>query len=284
MKKHLRIAWESKKNRLRRNLREAMGETLAAVGLVTAMAAVTLILVVGYTWLTTLPALKVREVVVRGCRELTEKEVIALAEVPSQPNILTVNTILLARRLEANPWVRKAYVGRELPDRLVIIVKERTAVALLQDEGALYLLDEEGDPFKKLEAGDEANLPVLTGFTKGKKVNAPLVKKAISLIKHVSESQDLPAVGAASEVHADETFGLSLFTDRGLCLQMGFEGYENKLRKLAPVLADLEHKGLSAGFLLIDLNDPGKINVQKRAIDAPLRGPGNNAMPKGYRM
>ena len=58
----------------------------------------------------------------------------------------------------------------------------------------------------------------------------------------------------------------SLFTDTGLCLQLGFDGYESKLKRLIPVMADLDRKNLKTSFLLIDLNDATKINVQQRNI------------------
>jgi hypothetical protein len=47
-------------------------------------------------------------------------------------------------------------------------------------------------------------------------------------------------------------------------LQLGFEGYEAKLKSLAVVMADMERKNLKTGFMLIDLTNPEKINVQPR--------------------
>ncbi|MEI7673544.1 MAG: hypothetical protein WCK00_15665, partial [Deltaproteobacteria bacterium] len=75
-----------------------------------------------------------------------------------------------------------------------------------------------------------------------------------------------------------------LFTNTGLCLQLGFDGYENKLKRLTPVMADLDRKNLKTGFLLIDLSDPAKINVQRRNILEPA-GPKRQASAgKGFRI
>ncbi len=181
------------------------------------------------------------------------------------------------------PGSGRSSSGGSFPDRLVILVRERKAVALLQGEEGLYLLDGEGTPFKKLEPDEESDLPILTGCVREGKTDEALVKKSLALLNYLAGCKDIPAIGTVSEIHGNETFGLSLFTDTGLCLQLGFDGYENKLKRLTPVMADLDRKNLKAGFLLIDLSDPAKINVQQRNI--LTRGPAGPAgAGKGYRM
>jgi cell division protein FtsQ len=241
-------------------------------------------LLIGYDWVVRCPYLTVRETVVRGCKELTEKEILTLAAVRPSANILTVNPEAIARRIQSNPWIREVFIGREFPDRLVIVVRERTAVALLQGEGGLTLLDSNGASFKKLDPGDEANLPVLTGFVSGGRTNEALVKNALALLTYLAGSKVTPAIGTVSEIHGNETFGLSLFTDTGLCLQLGFDGFESKFQRLTPVMADLDRKNLKVGFLLIDLSDPAKVNVQQRNLLTPAGPAGAARAGKGYRM
>jgi cell division protein FtsQ len=281
MKKPFRLQLEAKKHRLKRHAGEVLREIGRAVFLTVGIAAVTALLLFGYDWTIRSSYLSIRETVVRGCKELTEKEILTLAAVRPAANILTLNPDAIARRIRANPWVQEVFIGREFPDRVVIVVRERKAVALLQKEGGLYLLDSNGAPFKRLESGDEPNLPVLTGFVQEGRTDEALVMKSIALLIYLAGAKDIPAIGAVSEVHGNETFGLSLFTDTSLCLQLGFDGYENKLQRLIPVMADLDRKNLKAGFLLIDLSDPTKINVQQRNIIEPARTAGAG---KGYRM
>ena len=284
MKKGFRQQLEAKKHRARRHAGGVIRELGRVVLLTGAIAAVAASLLIGYDWIIRSPYLAVRETVVRGCKELTEKEILTLAAVRPSANIFAVNPDAIARRIRSNPWISEVFVGREFPDRLVIVVRERTAVALLQREGGLYLLDRDGAPFKKLESGDEANLPVLTGFVSGGRINEPLVKQSIALLNYLAGSNDTPAIGAVSEVHGNETFGLSLFTDTGLCLQVGFDGFESKFQRLTPVMADLDRKNLKVGFLLIDLSDPAKVNVQQRNILPPAGPSGAARAGKGHRM
>ena len=284
MKKLFRLQLEAKKNRLRRRAGEVLREIGRAVLLTGAIVLVTAALLIGYDRILCSPDLRIRETVVKGCHELTEKEILTLASLPAPSNMLTINRDAIARRVRANPWVQEVFVGREFPDRLVIVVRERKAVALIERDNGLFLVDSEGTPFKKLETGEESNLPVLTGCVRGGILDETLVKKSLSLLNDLAGIKDGPQIGNISEIHGNETFGLSLFTDAGLCLQLGFDGYENKLKRLTPVMADLDRKNLKTGFLLIDLSNPAKINVQRRNVLEPA-GPRKPAgAGKGFRM
>lgn len=284
MKKPFHMQLEAKKNRLRRRAGEVLREIGRVILLTGAIVFITAALVIGYDRILRSPDLRVRDTVVKGCQELTEKEILTLASVRSSANLLTINRDAIARRIRANPWVREVFVGREFPGRLVIVVQERKAVALLERDEGLYLVDGEGTPFKKLETGEESDLPVLTGCVRGGILDGALVKKSLALLNDLAGIRDGPEIGKVSEIHGNETFGLSLFADTGLCLQLGFDGYENKLKRLTSVMADLDRKNLRTGFLLIDLSNPAKISVQRRNIPEPA-GPGKPAgAGKGFRL
>jgi cell division protein FtsQ len=274
MKKPFRMQLETKKNRLRRRAGDVLREIGNAFLLLGAIVFVTTALVIGYDRVLRSPALEIRETVVKGCKELTEKEILTLASIRSSTNLLTVNQDAIARRIRANPWVRNVFVGREFPGRLVIAVREKRPVALLNKGNGLFLVDDEGKTFKKLEAGEESDLPVLTGCVREGIPDEALVKKSLALLKDLAGIRNGPDIGRVSEIHGNDTFGLSLFADSGLCLQMGFDGYENKLRRLTSVMADLDRKNLKTGFLLIDLSNPEKINVQRRSIPELTEQPG----------
>jgi len=281
MKKDFQQQLEARKHRLKRRAGEILREIGRAFLLMGAITAVTAVLLVGYDLTIRSPYFSIRETVVRGCKELTEKEILSLAGIRPAANLLTLNPEAIARRIRANPWIQEAFVGREFPDRLVIWVRERKAVALLQTDQGLYLLDGKGSPFKKMDPEDELNLPILTGCIKGGKTNETLIKQSLALLGYLAGAPNIPAIGGVAEIHGSETFGLSLFTDVGLCLKLGFDGYENKLKRLTSVMADLDRKNLKAGYMLIDLSDPAKINVQQRNI---LGSEGPASTKKGYRM
>ena len=269
MKKPLRLNLEVKRNSLKRHAGDILKEIGASLLLICSIIVATSALLIGWDRVICSSVFSIKETAVRGCSELTQKDILFLAGISPHANLLTVNKETVIRRIKNNPWVKDVFVGREFPDRLVILVQERVAVALIEKNKKLYLIDNRGEIFKKLEVDEKADLPVLTGFSSGNKINEELINKSLALLNHLNKAKDIPDLGLVSEVHGNETFGFSLFTNKGLCLQLGFEGYETKLKSLAKVMSDLKRKNLKPGFILIDLSNPEKISVQSRGTFQP---------------
>ena len=264
MSKKLKASIEAKKNRLRRRIAGGIGELAGSLSLLCSIALLCLMFIYAYSYLTSCSYFEIRETSVRGLKELTEKDILTLAAIKTRQNLLTVNTELMARRISANPWVKNIYVGRELPGRLVLEVRERIPVALIKQASNFYLMDSEGIIFKKMGKGDEVDLPIFTGFRGEEKEKTGLLLGIFDLLKKISASGRYNYLGSISEVHVDEVFGLSLLTDAGLYLKLGRDDYENKLKQLNVVMADLEKRGLGKGYICVDLCDITKITIQRK--------------------
>lgn len=264
MPKRLKTSIEAKKNRLRRRITSSISEFIGAIGLLFSIAVLCLLFIYGYGYLLSTPYFVVKETSVRGVKELTEKDILTLAAIPPQQNLLAVNTDVLVKRICTNPWVKNIYVGRELPNRLVLEVRERIPVAMVKQASDFYLMDGEGFVFKKLGKGDEVDLPILTGINCAEKGKSKLLLSTINLLKTVSASARYNYLGAISEVNVDDVFGLSLLTDAGIYLKLGMDDFENKLNQLDLVMADLEKRGLRKGYICADLCDVTKITIQHK--------------------
>jgi cell division protein FtsQ len=259
-----------RKNRLQRYSGHFFRDigTCTLIVLATLLLSATLIYL--YSYVLSDPYFRIQETVVRGCREVTEQEVLVLASLHPDQNLFSVNSKKIARRIESNPWVKKAHVGRELPDRLIMEVHERIPLALVEQRQQFRIVDREGVIFKKLGQEDTLDLPILTGCYKNGVLQVKLLKKSLELLTYLSDTKQAPvSFENLSEVHLDEIFGLSLITDTGLCLVLGFDDYVNKLSALPAVLNGLEKKNIDMALLHIDLRDPAKITVQSKAKSAP---------------
>ena len=62
----------------------------------------------------------------------------------------------------AHPWVRSVEVTRGAPRPLQIEVEEHTPVAIVA-LGELYVVDADGEPFKRVSAAEALDLPLVTG-------------------------------------------------------------------------------------------------------------------------
>jgi Cell division septal protein len=264
-----RSGLKAKKNRIRRRFTSVSGDFFAAVGLLLVAVVMTSVFIYAYNFLISRPYFDIKEISVRGLKELTEKDVLASAEIRPAQNLLAINTDAVMRRVAANQWVKNVYIGRELPNKLVLEVQERSPLVLVKQASDYYLMDGEGFVFKKLGKSDEVDLPILTGIKAEDKTKSPLFLSTLNLLKTISVSSQYAYLGTISEIHLDEVFGLSLISDTGLYLKLGMGGFESKLNKLTLVLADLEQRGMKKGYLCIDLSDESKVTVQRK--NAPGR-------------
>ena len=264
MPKKLKISYGAKRYRMRRRFFDISGDVLRSGCTLLSILALSLSFIYVYNCVVSAPYFEIKETSVRGLKELTEKDILTLAQIKPAQNLLAINAGAVRRRIITNPWVKNIYVGRELPNRLVLEVQERIPLALLKQSGDFHLVDSDGSIFKKLGKNDEVDLPILTGFDDEDKTKSKKFSNAVYLLKTVINSRQYAYLGAISEAHLDEIYGLSLFTVTGLYLKLGMDNFENKLRQLKLVMADLEKRGIKKGYLCIDLCDESKITVQRK--------------------
>ncbi|MGB5218421.1 MAG: FtsQ-type POTRA domain-containing protein, partial [Smithella sp.] len=128
-----------KQNRMRRRLSNVSGDLFAAGVLLSAAVCLTIAFIYSYSLIVSSPYFQIQEISVRGLKELTEKDILASANIKPLQNILSVNTDAVRRRIAANQWVENVYVGREFPGKLVVQVQERTPLALVKQSDDFYL-------------------------------------------------------------------------------------------------------------------------------------------------
>ena len=259
----MKINLEAKKNRMRRRLIGSIGESMGAFGLLLAATFLSAAFIYTCCALLSSSYFEIREISVRGLKELTEKDVLSIAKIKPRSSILCVSTDAIAGRIAENAWVKHVYVGREYPDRLVLDIRERKPVALVKQGGSFYLMDSDGYVFKRLSGGDDVDLAILNGVDIRSKTLSPLVSDALKLLETLSSSERYAFLGTVSEIYVSDVFGLSLLTDKGFHLKLGKDNFDGKLRQLNIVLADLDHRGMKDSHLFVDLADISKVTVQR---------------------
>jgi cell division protein FtsQ len=106
------------------------------------------------------PLLVVRSVSVSGTHLVSRSEVAAASGVQLGTPLIRVNTARAAARIVAIPQVRSAQVTRSWPNRLVIVVRERTPELALPAYGGGYdLADADGVVLQRV-ARRPADLPL----------------------------------------------------------------------------------------------------------------------------
>lgn len=114
----------------------------------------------GYKRFIRLPYFAVAEIRVEGNLQVASEDVVRGLRLPPGASLLEVDLETLSRRVRANPWIKDAWVRRQLPLSLIIQVVERVPEAVFVSDRR-YLLSADGVILAELAEDDLPTLPVL---------------------------------------------------------------------------------------------------------------------------
>jgi cell division protein FtsQ len=106
------------------------------------------------------PLLGVRSVEVLGTKDLSQKQVLTTAAVPSGAPMLTIDLAGIRDRVAALARVASVNVSRSWPATVRIDVAERVAVGVIKQPNGVHLVDHTGKDFATV-ASEPAGLPEL---------------------------------------------------------------------------------------------------------------------------
>jgi cell division protein FtsQ len=190
------------------------------------------------------PYFAVHEVVVRATGRLDADGIRAAAAIEPGTSIWDVDCAAVETRLAHVPWVRSARVRRQLPDRIVLSVRQYRPAAILALAGtasSFYYIAPNGRIFATVGAGDTRDLPYLSGLREddlgGREAFGPrAIRRALGLLRLVARNGH--ALGDVSEVRIDRIRGITLLPVRPTVpIELGWGQYEAKIARLGEVLA-----------------------------------------------
>lgn len=221
-----------------------------------------------HSWATTSPSFALKSISVSGTDRSDKVELARLAGLSPGLNLFRMDVGGMTRAVEQHPWVRTASVTRHFPSSVSLEVVEHRPAALAA-LGELYLLDEDGEPFKKLEASDDLDLPLVTGISRDAYVEKPEAaasrfRAALDLIALYRQVKAADG-DAVSEVRVSG-HEYALVTAGGTEIRLGRDGWEAKLARLEKVRAELRRRGQSADVIHLDNRvRPGWVAVKLSA-------------------
>jgi cell division protein FtsQ len=214
-------------------------------------------------WAGTSRRFALRTVRSHGLKRATEHELLRLANVGRGSNLWSLDTRAVAQAMASHPWVRSVDVTRSLPDTVELRVEERTAAALAS-LGELYVVDSEGEPFKRLSAGEPLDLPLFSGISREAAVRdaagtAARFREALAVVEAYGRIGRSPPL---SEVHLEDS-GFQLITTDGVRVVLGRAGIDEQLHRLGRVQEELHQRGLLASAIHLENRvRPGWVAVQ----------------------
>jgi cell division protein FtsQ len=194
-----------------------------------------------------------------GCKNLTPQELMGLAHLRQGDNILAFNLQEIAHKIIADPWVKDVRIERNFPHQLIIKITERVPVALASQED-LFLVDREGDLFKKVERQDNIDMPVITGLSLSEP-NTQRVKEILEFLETAEHMGIFPR-DTVSEVHVDGDYGITLYTlTENTPIQMDLKNYSGKLALLRSLKEDLAKRKIKPQAIEIISLDEARVKI-----------------------
>jgi cell division protein FtsQ len=208
------------------------------------------------------PHVRYEHLRVVGATRADVAELRHLADLPLGEPLVSLDIDRAESGVERHPWVASAELRRAFPGTVVLRVRERVPVAILQLDG-LFLVDADGYPFTRATPGD-LDHPYLTGLapelaSAQPEVARRVLREALQWLEVAQSKGQLPE-SALSELHFDARAGYTLVLRNGGEVLLGFAEPERASR-----LSQLARGGL-------DLSRPHRVDLasDRLAVVTPL--------------
>jgi cell division protein FtsQ len=216
-------------------------------------------------WALSSPTFQLKEAQFTGLTRASRAELVRLSGLALGQNLFAMDVAALERTMLQHPWVRSVEVTRHFPAAVSVKVEEHSPEALVV-LGDLYVLDEEGEPFKRVTPGDGLDLPLVTGVERDAYVkDSREVREQLRAALAVARSYAALKPGRherLSEVRVQGT-SLALVTMGGQEVRLGEGDSEAKLSRLSRVRRELSARGLAAEVIHLDNRArPGWVTVK----------------------
>ena len=205
-------------------------------------------------WALTSPFFLLKETSFHGLERARPGELLTLSGLTVGQNLWTLDVKALEHAMSTHPWTSRVTLTRHFPSSVSVDVVEHVPAALAP-LGDLYLLDEEGEPFKRLQPEDGLDLPLVTGVDREEYLaDEPKLRERFRQALAVARAYAATQPGAReqlSEVRLTAE-GLVLVTADGTEVRLGEGETDAKLTRLSRVREELKSRGLSAEVIHLE--------------------------------
>ncbi|MBE5803364.1 MAG: FtsQ-type POTRA domain-containing protein [Clostridiales bacterium] len=204
---------------------------------------------------------QVRDITVQGGITLSEKEIVDISGITLGMNTFAIDDDLVEKNIESNRYLSFVCVDKQLPDKVVIQVKERVEAAAVKYCGILYTMDNRGMVLEEyLDTERHTGLVLVDGMD----IHDCRVGQAIGLndesqmqvvTEVLVELKVMSALGQVKELDLSNMDNLFIVSDDDFTVRIGApENLHAKLRSMLLTLNHLRQEGYDGGT--VDVSTP----------------------------
>ena len=193
----------------------------------------------------------IKKIETLGNTHYTDAQIAELSGVLSGDNIFKTRVSEVAKKLEKDPYIRKADVKWALPNGLDITVEERKESVLVQCDDGYAIVDYDGVILRMTQ--ENLLMPVIVGLTPIepeagtalKAEEAGLLKPGLDFVKFIQGNdfyiKKLDLGGVVPKAYIFDM----------LIIEGDFDNIKNGIDELKRVIADLDSKGIERGTISV---------------------------------
>ncbi len=219
-----------------------------------------------YTYLLTSSYFYINRMEISGLKHLNMDAFEDFINIPPNTNIFTISVDKIREKAESHPWVKNAHVSRQLPDVIQMRIEEYDPIAMVEYDGALYYIDRGGTVFKKIEAGEKIDFPILSITQKAVMSKKEIEDRILESVKFLNRFSQLDKKLYAdiSEIYLDSNGLLNVFLSE-LKMQIVFhsDNIENELQNFVNLLKWSEDKSVAPVYIYFISRDRAVTKFRK---------------------
>ncbi len=184
------------------------------------------------------PFFFIQDIKINGIEQLKDADIMGRINPYLKETLFGVDASKMQESIISHPFVREARIKMIYPFSLVIDVKEKKPSALwVNADGEVDVLDENGEPYKKLGKSDISGMFI---------INAKEKTDVKSLYKEINKwfSEGVIKKDAVSEVAYNDGSITIFGMGDGVEIILGKEDQKGRLKRATAVLEDAKKRGL----------------------------------------
>ncbi|MBU0673623.1 MAG: FtsQ-type POTRA domain-containing protein [Proteobacteria bacterium] len=227
-----------------------------------------------YQGLSRAPFFRIVDVGINGNKRIDFQSLRLLSGVDIHSNLIAIDPDQVKARLESHPWVEKAQVKRDWPDRLDITVEERNPVALINKADGLHYIDRQGTVFAPAGDRDDLDFPVISGIVdcrEGCAEREMELEEALQFLYLAGLGNPNLMALNISEVHFSPEREMTVFlVDRPFPIKFGTGSVRKKYQQLTRVLGRLYKRrdfAITASIDMEYLSEKVLVGFERSIVD-----------------
>jgi len=237
-------------------------------------------LIFAYDFITQSEIFDIKKIEISGTERVLNNEIIELAKLNDEKNILGINLYSIEKRITSHPWIQSAKVKRTVSRILLISIVEHQPLAIIKIENlADILINTQGQPFKEYNSNQDhiENLPVISGVDLTLKndqylFDGPLFNSIMDFLK-----SDIS--NGTGQITGNKHTGISIeskaiyvpLTPDDIAtvnIKLGFTDFEAKMNKAIKIRDYIDKKFPEKIICAMDLINIEKVFIKTRFNDA----------------